>query len=69
MLVGGSQYPVLAMSPTSQQERQKQRRAERLEDMREQVEKGTLVIRKMTAEERELNPPARKRPIGLKRRS
>jgi len=34
--------------------------------MREQVEKGTLVIRNMTAEERELNPPRKKRPIGLK---
>ena len=69
MLVCGSRYAVLAMSPTSQQERQKQQRAERFENMREQVEKGTLVIRKMTAEERELNPPRKKRPIGLKRRS
>lgn len=32
-------------------------RNERLAIMREQIKNGTLVIRKMTAEERELYPP------------
>jgi hypothetical protein len=38
-------------------ERQEERRAEKLADIREQVEQGTLRIRKMTAKERADNPP------------
>jgi hypothetical protein len=39
------------------QQRAQQKRQEKLDDMRQQVEKGTLVIRKMTPEERRRNPP------------
>ena len=38
-------------------ERQEERRAEKLADIREQVAQGTLRIRKMTAKERADNPP------------
>jgi hypothetical protein len=38
-------------------ERQEERRAEKLADIREQVAQGTLRIRQMTAKERADNPP------------
>ena len=38
-------------------ERQEERRAEKLADIREQVAQGTLRIRKMTAKERAEHPP------------
>ncbi len=38
-------------------ERQEEKRAEKLADIREQVAQGTLRIRKMTAKERADNPP------------
>ena len=38
-------------------ERQEQKRQEKLENVKEQVESGSLVIRKMTKEEREKFPP------------
>jgi hypothetical protein len=38
-------------------ERAEEKRAEKLELVREQVESGSLVIRKMTAEERRRYPP------------
>ena len=41
----------------SVQERQQQERERKLEEIQRQVEAGTLVIRKMTAEERQANPP------------
>jgi len=43
-------------------ERQEERREEKLADIREQVEKGTLKIRQMTAKERADNPPRPRRP-------
>jgi tripartite-type tricarboxylate transporter receptor subunit TctC len=43
-------------------ERQEERRAEKLADIREQVENGTLRIRQMTAKERAENPPRPPRP-------
>ncbi len=52
----------------SQQQRHQQKRAEKLEDIREQVEKGTLIIRKMTAEERKLNAPRKQRSAPRRRR-
>jgi len=55
------------MSLTPQQRRQQQRREEKLKDIREQVEAGTLVIRKMTAKESKLNPPRPRRPAPRKR--
>ncbi|MGH2852810.1 MAG: hypothetical protein ACRDLF_01270 [Solirubrobacteraceae bacterium] len=43
-------------------ERQEERRAEKLAEIRDQVEKGTLRIRQMTAKERAENPPQPRRP-------
>jgi hypothetical protein len=47
-------------------ERAEERRQAKLELVREQVQDGSLVIRKMTDEERRQNPP---RPAPPKRRS
>jgi hypothetical protein len=44
------------------QQRQEERRAEKLAEIREQVEQGTLRIRQMTAKERAENPPRPRRP-------
>lgn len=38
-------------------ERQEERREEKLADIREQIEQGTLRVRQMTAKERAENPP------------
>lgn len=38
--------------PGPQQQRQQEKREQKLKDIRDQVEQGTLVIRAMTAEER-----------------
>jgi hypothetical protein len=46
---------------STQQERAEQRRREKLQQIREQVDKGELTIRKMTKAEREKHPP-RPRP-------
>jgi hypothetical protein len=46
---------------TTQKERDAAKRAEKLAAVQEQVEKGTLKIRKMTAKERAAHPP-RERP-------
>jgi hypothetical protein len=43
-------------------ERAEEKRAEKLEHVREQVESGSLVIRKMTDAERRLYPPRTARP-------
>ncbi len=43
-------------------ERAEERRQAKLETVREQVEDGSLVIRKMTDEERERYPPRAERP-------
>jgi hypothetical protein len=45
-----------------------ERRTERLELMRQQVKNGTLVIRKMTPEERELYPMRATRRMKSARR-
>ncbi|MFL5896033.1 MAG: hypothetical protein ACJ76Z_13095 [Thermoleophilaceae bacterium] len=42
---------------SSARERQEQKRQEKLENVKEQVDSGSLVIRKMTDEEREKFPP------------
>jgi hypothetical protein len=47
---------------STQQERAEQRRLEKLEQIREQVDKGQLTIRKMTKAEREENPPKERPP-------
>lgn len=50
----------------SSRERAEEKRAEKLDQVREQVESGSLVIRKMTDEERRRYPP---RPEQPKRRT
>jgi hypothetical protein len=52
---------------SSARERQEQKRKEKLELVQEQVDSGSLVIRKMTPEERKENPP-KPRPERPKRR-
>jgi hypothetical protein len=44
------------------QERAEEKRAEKLELVREQVQSGSLVIRQMTEEERRRFPPVAPRP-------
>jgi hypothetical protein len=46
----------------SARERAEEKRAEKLELVREQVESGSLRIRKMTDAERRANPPRPARP-------
>jgi hypothetical protein len=46
-------------------ERAEEKRLEKLEKVREEVESGSLVIRQMTDEERERYPP---RPVAPNRR-
>jgi hypothetical protein len=46
-------------SPT---ERAEERRREKLDAMEEQIRAGSLVVRKMTADERERNPPKPRPP-------
>jgi hypothetical protein len=43
-------------------ERAEEKRAEKLEHVREQVQNGSLVIRKMTDEERRRYPPRASQP-------
>jgi hypothetical protein len=49
-------------------ERAEEKRAEKLEQVREQVENGTLVIRQMTDEERRRYPPVPAQPKRHERR-
>jgi hypothetical protein len=58
----------MAEKPLSpQQQREKARREEKLADVQRQVEEGSLVIRKMTPEERKANPPRERPPKPGKR--
>jgi hypothetical protein len=50
----------------TQKERSEERRQEKLAAMQDQIEQGTLTVRKMTKEERKAFPP---RPTAPKRRS
>ncbi len=43
-------------------EQQDKRREEKLKQVQEQVEDGSLVIRKMTTKERKANPPREPKP-------
>ncbi len=43
--------------PSSYQLRQQEQHEQKLQEIREQVAKGTLVIREMTADERKRFPP------------
>lgn len=49
-------------------ERAEERRQAKLESVKEQVESGSLVIRRMTAEERDRYPPRPERPARSARR-
>jgi hypothetical protein len=49
-------------------ERAEEKRQEKLDLVREQVESGSLVIRRMTEEERERYPPRPARAQPLRRR-
>jgi anti-sigma28 factor (negative regulator of flagellin synthesis) len=51
----------------SQQERAAARREEKLEDIRQQIADGTLVVRQMTDEERKQNPPRKRQPRNKRR--
>ena len=54
----------------STQDRQRDERERKLAEIRRQLEQGTLVIRKMTPEERKANPPRPRteRPDARRRR-
>lgn len=54
---------------SSQWEKREKAREEKLKQIEEQVESGSLVIRQMTDEERKANPPKPPREGGKKRRS
>jgi hypothetical protein len=47
---------------STQWERQQKKRQEKLDNVKEQVESGSLVIRKMTDKERKENPPKPPKP-------
>jgi hypothetical protein len=47
---------------TTPKERQEEQRREKLRQMEEQIRTGSLVVRQMTPEERERNPPRPPRP-------
>ena len=47
----------MSLTLSSQWERQQKAREEKLQAIKEQVEDGSLVIRKMTDAERKANPP------------
>jgi hypothetical protein len=49
--------PSQQRKPSETQKRQEKRRKEKLKAVQEQVEDGSLVIRKMTPEERKKYPP------------
>lgn len=58
------------MPPKTQRERDEEKRQAKLEDMQRQIDAGTLVVRKMTPEERaasEARPPRPDRPPRRKR--
>ena len=47
---------------TTPQERAEQKRQEKLDQIKDQVHRGELVIRQMTPDERERNPPRPRKP-------
>jgi hypothetical protein len=48
----------------SQQERQQEKRRGKLAELQRQIKDGTLVVRQMTDDERERNPPRPRKPRG-----
>jgi hypothetical protein len=53
---------------STQRERDEKRRQEKLENVQQQVDEGSLVIRKMTDAERKANPPRPPKPKKQYRR-
>jgi hypothetical protein len=51
----------------TQQQKAEERRKEKLAQIQEQVEEGTLTIRQMTAKERAKHPPRPRKPKGTRR--
>jgi hypothetical protein len=51
----------MASTSTTVKQREEQRRKEKLSEIQKQVEDGSLVIRKMTPEERAANPPSERK--------
>jgi hypothetical protein len=51
----------------TQKERADERRKEKLASIQEQIDRGTLTVRKMTPEERKAHPP-REQPADRRRR-
>ncbi len=49
-------------------EQQDKRRAEKLEQLQEQIDDGSLVVRKMTPAERKENPPKPRKEKGRGKR-
>ena len=54
---------------STQRERDAEKREQKLKDLDEQVESGSLVIRTMTPKEREANPPQNREPRRGRSRS
>jgi hypothetical protein len=52
----------VAGKPKTQRERDAERKRERLDHMKRQIEAGTLTIRQMTPAERERHPPSDRPP-------
>lgn len=52
----------------TQRERAEEKRQEKLDLVRDQVASGSLVIRKMTSDERRLYPPKPEQPKGSAKR-
>ena len=49
-------------------QRAEERRQAKLADLQQQIEDGTLTVRKMTAEERKVNPPRPRPETGRHRK-
>jgi hypothetical protein len=46
----------------SQKERDAEKRRQKLQEMEERIREGSLVVRQMTPDERERNPPRPRKP-------
>lgn len=57
----------MASAPKTQQERQAEKRRERLDEIQKQIDDGSLVVRKMTPAERKRHAPRPPRPPKPKR--
>jgi hypothetical protein len=58
----------MASKPKTHWEREAERRREKLEHMREQIEAGTLTVRQMTPAERKRHPRPQQRRRTRRRR-